>query len=278
MANVEKLVEIGAVVLQVIQTGQELFQKNSSNDILEIGDSLMFLTTRSLGFSQNGGLVGNFEKVGQTLLQLSEIFLIGIVLLFAFRCLFSYLLYKKQEIPWRFFLRIILVGILACGAYYVCFTAVFFTENMTEYIRETLGKEDTSFEVLEKQVDKLEFKMSGEEDAINLFDAENIVNILAHFSSVAVGISIGIRYFLLELFILFSPIFFLFLGSEETKDVFIWWLKMFVGLLACQLFVAILLGVFSFQSYGNGTEKSILLVACLILIVKVCQSCIRKNL
>lgn len=271
MASVEKLVEIGAVVLQVIQTGQDLFSKNSSNDILAIGDSLMFLTTQSLGFSKNGTFAGNFAKAGQALLQLSEVILIGIVLLFAFRCLFGYLVYKKQEIPWRFFLRMVVVGIVAYSAHYLCFTAVFFTENMTEYIREYLGKEIISFEVIEKQVEQLEFKTNGDEEVINLFDAKNMMNILVHVATIFVSIFMGMRYFLLEILILFSPIFFLFIGFEETKPIFIWWLKLFLYFLLCQVGIAVLLGVFSFQPFNSEKEKTIILGACLFLIAKVNQ-------
>lgn len=278
MANLDKLVEIGAVVLEVFETIQEVFEKNGSNDILSVGDSLMFLTTKSLGFSGNGSLSGDFAKVGQVILNLSEVFLIGIVLVFAFRCLFGYLAYKKTEIPWRFFLRMVIVGILAGGAFYFCFVAVSFTENVTEYVRSYLGKEKVSFEVLEEKVEKLEFKKIKEEEVINLFDSDNIVNMVAYFSSIFVSFSMGIRYFLLEIFILSSPIFILFAGFKESKWLFSGWMKLFLGLLSSQVIVAILLGVFSFQHFGDSKISSILLAACLILMMKMNQFIFRKSL
>lgn len=277
MANVDKLVEIGAVVLQVFQSVQELFEKNNSNDVLSVGDSLMFLTTKTLGFSSSGSLNGNFAKIGNAILQISELCLIAIVLFFAFRCLFSYLVYKKQVLPWRFFIRIIVVGILAMGAYYLCFGAVFFTENITGYIRSYLGEENISFEILNKRVEKLDFKMTGEEEVINLADTDNVINICAHFSTVFVSISMGIRYFLLEILILFSPVFILFAGFEDTQPIFMWWLKVFGVLLSCQLFIAVLLGVFSFQTFNSDKIKIILLVSCLMLITKINQICIKKE-
>lgn len=278
MAGAGKLLEIGIVVLEVFEAIQDLFQKNGSNDVLSVGDSLMFLTSNKLGFSSGGSLTGNIGKAGQMILQLSELVLIGIVLLFAVRCLFGYLFYKKSEMPWRFFLRMVIVGILAGGAYFLCFGATFFTENVTAYIRDYLGKEKTSFSVVEEKVKKLEFKTVGEEEIINLFDAENVVNMFAHFYAILASFSMGIRYFLLEILILFSPVFILFTGFKETKSLFIYWLKLFLGLLSFQVIAAVLLGVFSFQPFGEGKVNGILLVSSLILIVKMNQLFFRKKL
>jgi len=266
MEKLEKLVEIGAIVLEVFESIGEMIGRSTSNSVLSRADSLLFLTTERMGFS-GSGLTGKFADMGQMMIQLAELILIVVVLFFALSRLFEFVMYKKQEMCWKFFLRMVVVGILAGGAYYLCFGAVFFTQNVTDYVRNYLGEEKVSFSVVEKKIESIKFSVDDESGAINLLEEDNMIKVCAYIGSVLVSFSLGMRYLLLELAVLFSPIFIMFGGFSGTKALMLGWLKFFLGLLSLQVFVTVLLGIFSFQPFGTGQAEMILIVAFFMILL-----------
>jgi len=270
MEKVDKLVEVGTIAIEFFQGLQGLIGENMSNDILSFADSLMFLNGKTLGFSSNGALTGSVGKIAQMMTQLSEVVLIGVVLLFALQRLFVFFGHREKEIPWQLLIRIVVAGILATGAHYFCFGAVFFTENVTEYVRSYLGEKAVSFSVFEEKLDSLELE-TAEEESINFFDEENVVKILAYFYSIFIMISMGMRYLLLEILIVSAPVFVLLAVGESTKKIAVGWLKLFLSYLSCQVIVALMLGIFSAQAFGNGNIEIIFMIAFFIVCIKMNQ-------
>lgn len=278
MKDLVKVAEIAGVVIEVFKSIGEIIDKCTADSVLSKADALMFLTTEKLGFN-NGILIGDFADIGQMMIKLSEIVLIVVVLCFGLRRIFEFIMYKKEEACWKFLLRMTVVGILAGCAYYLCFGAVFFAQNVTEYIRSYLGEEKSSFSVVEDKVESIEFT-TDDDDGINLFDGENMIKLFAYITSVLVSFSMGIRYLLLELLILFAPIFVMFFGFQGTKNITLKWAKCLIGLLSLQVFSAVLLKIFSLQPFDGGEAEMIVLVAFFVIILMmnkvVYDFCLKK--
>ena len=266
MEKLETLVEIGAIVLEVFESIGDMIGRSTSDSVLSNADVLMFLTSEKLGFA-GGMLTGSFAKIGQMMVQFSELVLIIMVLCFAISRLFELVMYKKLEMCWKFLLRMVLVGILAGGAYYLCFGVISFTENVTAYMRNYLGEDTTSFSVIEKKVETIKFSVEEADDEINLFEEDNLIKLFAYIGSVLVSFSMAMRYLLLELMVLVSPLFIMLFGFSGTKHLTLGWLKWFLGLLSLQIFCVVLLGIFSFQLFGSEQSEMILLVSFFMILL-----------
>jgi len=268
MEKVETLVEIGAIVLEFFEGLQGFAGDNCSGEMLSLADSLVFLNGKTLGFSSNGVLLGSIGKIGQMMAQLAEVFLVGVVLLFALQRLIVFLGQREKGIPWQNLIRLIVVGILATGAHYLCFGAVFFTENVTEYVRAYLGEDRVSFSVFGDMLVSLK-ENSNENESRSWFEEKNVIKILAHVYSIFIVISMGTRYLVLQSLIVSAPVFILFAGCEVTRNIAVRWLKLFVSCLSCQVIVAIMLGIFSMQPFGNGIVEIIFMIAVFIICIRI---------
>jgi len=254
--------EIAIVLKEVIDSASNFFTESIPGNFCEMMDDLAFLTSGFLKLNSSGEFLDNTKNVADAVMGLSNLVIWGILLFYVFRSLFAYFLSKKTDMPWKFFIRIIIFGILANTSFFICYTAVFFAENSTAYIREYVGKKDVSFCLLEEYIEP-EIIENDEESDIYTMDV--LVSVFIYFSSFFTAICLAGRYIFIKVLILVSPIFFIFGGFKISEKLFYKWCKIFLSLIFLQIFFSISLAVVGLTNESNDVILQILVCGMLFI-------------
>lgn len=245
----------------------ELFSVTISGKFYSAIDKITFLDSKTLGFGNNGKIIDGTSTLGEAVCNLSNLVVWGVLLLYCFYSLFHYFLSKKFEMPMKVFIRSVIFGILVNSAFFICFSAVYFTENITQYIVEFCGGE-TSFCYLENAKDDLQLEVDTDSDNVNIFTAEDLIKVSNYFMTFILGVMLGIRFLLIKVLIIFSPIFFAFGCSGITEK----WLKsgmiLFLKLLSFQIVMVVVLEIFKKINFGEDTILQIILVSTMLFSIK----------
>lgn len=236
MSKVSAIIEIAIVAEEIVETVSEFFSGTVSSEFYEALNKFAFITTDLLKINNLGKFSGGEVSVANSITNLVQVFLWGLLLFYGFRCLFSHFISKKVDIPWKGFIRTIIFMVLINSAHFICFSGVFLSENITAYIREFVGKDIVSFEVFDGAINKIE--MNEEND---IFDIESFSVISAYFSIFIIFIFLGARFLTLKILILSAPLFFCFGAFKNTEKVFYVWLKIFVSFLFFEILICLLI-------------------------------------
>lgn len=263
MGKILAVGEAVVVIKELWNSASDFFEKLVPKDFYKMLDDIAFLDAKFLEVSSDGKMLDNSAKIAEAILNLSNFVIWGILLFYAFKSIFAYFISKNSDVPWKFFIRIIIFGILANASVFICYTGIFLTENSTEYLREYIGKDKVSFSILEDYIVEEEL---GQEEEVYTFDA--IMSIFIYFSTFFLSICLGGRYILLKTLILFSPIFFILGGFKDSEKIFFSWCKKIVFLLFMQLFLCVILGVVNLCDSDEKLFSQLLICSMLFLISK----------
>lgn len=270
-ADMGKLVAIGEAIIvikEVWDSASDIFIEFVPDNFYKSMDDFAFLNSKFLSISSNGHFLDGTEKIADAVLNLSNLVIWIVLLFYGFRSLFGYFLSKKVDIPWKFFIRMIVFGILANSAFFICYSGVFFTENITEYIREYVGKNNSSFCVFDEYIDSDVMENSEEDGESSIYTIEALMSIFAYFSSIFFIICLGGRYILIKVLILTSPIFFIIGGVRGDEKIFYKWCKAFFVLLSMQIFICVIISVFNLANIGNELYSQVAICAILLVLCR----------
>ena len=155
-------------------------------------DKITFLNNKVLGVSGGGKIIDETAILSQAICNLSNLVIWGVLLIYCFYGLFHYFLSKKFEMPVKVFIRSIVFGVLVNSAVFVCYSAIYFTENITEYIVEYCGGK-TSFSYMEDAKNTLKLEVENDSDEMNVFSMEDLVKVTNYFMTFIIGIMLGCR-------------------------------------------------------------------------------------
>lgn len=272
----DKIIAVGEAVMvlkELWNSASDLFSKVVPDNFYEVINSLLFLTCRTLGLGSSGNFIDKTQKLASSIMNLSSIVTWGILLFYGFKSLFAYFLSKRVDMPWKFFIRLIIFGILANSAFFISYTGVYFVENITGYIKESVGEEKASFSFLREYFEENNL----EEDIEDLEEEENkdkvctinaLISLFTYFSSFFLAICLGGRYIFIKSLILFSPIFFIFGGFKSTEKIFFTWCKNFSILIFLQIFFEIILIVCNLHNEDNNLVSQMLICGMLLIMSK----------
>ncbi len=247
----------------------ELLAEVMPNNFYELMDKFAFLNANFLYIESSGKFLDKTQNIANAIMNLSNFVIWGILLFFGFKSLFSYFISQKVDVPWKMFIRIIIFGVLANSAFFICYSGVFFAENCTNYIRGYVGESNTSFAFLEECVDKNDFDTEKDEESqLNIYTVDALISLFIFFSSFLLSVFLCGRYILLRVLILLSPVSFLVCGIKDGERIFIRWCKGFCSLLFMQAFFAVSLGIVNFTNIKDDTMFGILVCALLLLFNK----------
>lgn len=266
MGKVEAIAAIAFSGKEIIEGIFDFFKKSVSSDFYNSLDKLTFLTNSSLGLSETGSIVDDSRVFGEAICNLSNIVIWGILLIYGFLLLFQYFLSKKIEIPWKMFIRAIIFLVFANAAFFICYSLVFFAENITEYIREFTGG-GIDFSVLNN--DTIKIKESMEE--MNVFNMEDLMKITSYFLIFILSITLGMRFILIKAMIIFSPVIFCLGCFDLTEKIFFKIGALFIKLIFYQVFIVVILGVFSKVNFAGDSILSILSISTIFLGIKLAK-------
>lgn len=269
MSKILAIAEALACLKELWDSASEFLTEVVPNNFYELMDKLAFLDANFLYIESSGKFLDKTQNIANAIMDLSNFVIWGILLFFGFKSLFSYFISKKVDIPWKMFIRVIIFGVLANSAFFICYSGVFFAENCTKYIREYAGESNTSFTFLEECIDKNDLETEkDEEKQLNIYTVDALISLFIFFSSFLLSVCLGGRYILLRVLMLLSPVFFLACGIRDGEKMFIRWCKVFFSLLFMQVIFAVSLGVVSFMGSKDNTMVGILLCALLLLFNK----------
>lgn len=263
MGKVLTLGEAVIIFKELFDSGEDFFSKLVPNDFYKLLDKFAFLNTKTLAIGSNGAILDNAKKIAEAVMNLSNLVIWGVLLFYAFKSLFKYFISKTVDVPWKFFIRMIVFGILANASFFICYSGVFLVENCTDYIRSYIGENKVSFECLKDFINEEKLE---DEESVYTFDA--LISIFIYFSTFFISVVLAGRYLFIRILILFSPIFFILGGFRESEKIFFVWCKKIVFLLFYQLFLVGILGVINLCNLDGELFSQILICAMLFLISK----------
>lgn len=261
-----KAIAIGEAVIvakEILEEFSGFFSNLIPNDFYKLLDQITFLNAKFLAIGSNGKILDDTEKIASAVMNLSNFVIWGILLFYGFKSLFGYFISKRIDIPWKFFVRIIIFGVLANASFFICYTGVFFAENCTDYIRSYIGEKNASFSCLEDYISESDLE-DGEGDE-NGYTFNEIMSIFTYIGTFFISICLGARYILVKVLILFSPVFFVFGGFKDSEKLFFCWCKKFASLIFAQVFVCAILGTINLCNSDNKFLSQILICGMLFL-------------
>jgi len=273
MGKVNAIIEIAIVAEEIVETVSDFFSGTVSSEFYESLNKFTFLTTDLFKINSLGKFSGGEASVAGAITNLVQVFLWGLLLFYGFRCLFSYFLSKKVDMPWQTFIRTIIFVILINSAYFICFSGVFLSENITAYIREVVGSDIISFEVFDGTISKIDI-----DEENDVFNVESLSVICAYFSIFLMLAFVGARFLVLKVLILTAPLFFCFGAFKNTEKVFYMWLRNFVSFLFFEILICLLLFSVNGLKQIDTTIFNVLICSMGILISKIFSNILKFSI
>lgn len=268
-----KLEVVIATLMALKEAGEEIsdwFSVSISEDFYSALDKITFLTNKSLGLGSNGTITDSTAMLGNATCGLGNLIIWGILLYYCFCSLFQYFLSREVEIPWKVFIRSIIFGILINSSFFVCYSAVYFTENITLYISEYCGGK-TSFSYIENSKSELDLEAEEDIEEIDIFSMDELTEIVAYFMTFILGIVLGARFIFLKAIIILSPLLFAFGCSKVTEKIFIKSGRLFLKLLVYQIVIVVILEIFKNLKFTENAILQILLVSTMLISIKIAK-------
>ena len=167
--------EVIIIIKELWEGASDIFSENVPGELYDVMDKMTFLTSKFLAIDSSGEFLDKTNNIAEAIMGLANLFIWGVLLFSGFKSLFSYFLSKKVEMPWKFFIRMIVFGVFANASFFICYTGVFLTENCTEYIRSYVGESNISFSFLEYYVGG-EIEDSDEEET-DIYTVDVLISI-----------------------------------------------------------------------------------------------------
>ena len=265
----KKLSAFVLIGYEVINSLVEMTVDSIANTLFPILDKIVFLTTESFGYSSRGEFTGNIEKVGEFILSLANSLVVAIVLWYIFRHLFAYFFSFEVETPWKFIMRLVFFSILMNAAYFITYQLIYIVEQVTEFLSVAIGDKvnSISFEEFSEIInDTIDIE---DEDSFNIFSVEGLINTFVYLGIFYLGITYAVRYVMLRLMALISPIVSMTLVSKSSSSIFKNWFTMFMGYLSSQVIIVLVLAIPYLLDLGSGLEAKLLLCGILFTLYKV---------
>ena len=254
----------------IIDTINNIFNNLFSsldNNLYSILDKLLFINENFLNDTFLENLLGN--SISKSLLIISNSLLIGFIIYYCFKLLFSHFSYTQIETPYQFIFKILFYGICMNYSYFICEKIISINYYISSAICEVglnLFNQKISFSNLILQLDSI---ISINSSSFDIFSVDGIIKSFISIGLFNLVFSYSLRYILLKVFTLISPFAFLTLINNSTSWFFKAWFRGFLSLLLLQSFVAlILLIIFSLNFNINDLFSKFLLIGGIYALIK----------
>ena len=227
-------------------------------DLFTSIDTSLYNTLDSLTFIDSSVLKDKyFEKIFGTsatsgILLICNSLIIAFVIYYAIKLLGRNFSDTKIENPWSFILKIIIFSICMNSAYFLMQLVLDINSNITLAIKsigEDAFKKTVSFSGLIENINK---NLKFTEDGLNVFSVDGLIKGTLTMSMLNLLTVYALRYIMVKIFVLFSPIAILSLSLDRTSWIFRLWAKNLGTLLVIQIVVSIvLLILFSMDFTGS---------------------------
>lgn len=255
------------VVIDTINTiFKNLFTSIDTN-LYKILDDLTFVNADILEDKYFNRIFGTSASNG--ILLIANSLLIGFIIYFAIKYLFSNLTFSKIENPIYFIFKLIIFTISMNCSYFIIKEILDINSNISLAIRsigEDLFKKDICFTNL---ITSINSNLKISEENLNIFSVDGIIKGTTTISLINLVTAYAFRYIMIKIFALISPFAILSLCLENTSWFFKLWVKNLFSLLFIQIIVClILLILFSFNYNENDFFVKIIYVGGIYALIK----------
>ena len=226
----------------IINTINKIFENLFSsvdNSLYEVLDNLVFVDKNILNDKYFGKLFGTSTANG--ILLISNSLLIGIIIYYAARYMFSNFTYEKTENPFQFIFKCIIFGICMNYSFFIIEQVLDLNNNVCSLIKE-IGEDLWNKKIcFTNLITEINENLSINKNNIDIFTLDGLIKGTLTVSLLNLVFSYSLRYIMIKVFILLSPFAFLLLILNNTSHFFKSWYKNLFSLLFIQLIVSIIL-------------------------------------
>lgn len=237
------------------------------NNLYSILDDISFISSDILSDYYFQNILGNSTSNGIILICNSLI--LGLIIYYSANSLLSYIIYSKSFTHLSFLFRLTIFGIAMNFSPFICSLLLDFVSFISLAIRnigEVLFNKNICFSSLIQEINSVIYIDSN---SLNVFSLDGLIKTFISIGLLNLVFSYSLRYVLVKLLILISPLAFLSLVFEKTTWFFKSWLKAIFSLLFIQIIVAlILLLIFSLDLNSSDLFVKILLLGSIYSLIK----------
>ncbi|MCL2354375.1 MAG: hypothetical protein FWC68_00495 [Oscillospiraceae bacterium] len=208
------------------------------NSLYTLLDDLVFISPDIMRHPHLGDLIGN-NMSGITLIANSLV--IGFLIYYSISYLLSHFTFNQVQTPYQFVFRLLLCVIFINFSVYICELLILSSSFISLAIRnlgETVFNTQIGFSSIIENLNSIIFLEQG---YFNVFSLDGLLKGFVSIGLLNLVLSYALRYIITLVFVLISPFAFLSLILTDSTWIFKSWLKIFLSLLALQIFVALIL-------------------------------------
>lgn len=241
------------VTTSIINTINTIFDKMFSSideKLYEVLDDLTFISSNILEDKHFGKILGTSTTNG--ILLISNALLIGFLLYFAIKYLFSNFTFTRIENPTQFIFKIIIFAILMNSSYFIVEQVLDLNYNICSAIRglgEDLFNEKICFSNLIKTINK---NLEIDKGSFDIFSVDGLIKGTLTISLLNLVLSYSFKYIMIKVFIILSPFAFISLCLENTSWFFKSWYRNLFSLLFIQIIVSIVIVILFSTNYSSN--------------------------
>ncbi len=183
------------------------------------------------------------SKIEMTMRVIAESLLLGYVIYYLTRYLISRITAVNKddlENPAIFFVKMVLISIAIFYSTDICKMIVEINSNITKDFGNNLTTSGL-LPTFNRFLHTVNYTLLGGEESINIFSLDGIFKGFVSFGTLNMTVSFALRYILIKILIIVSPIMFVSKVFSKTEKIFNAWIKAFISLLLIQHLIAILL-------------------------------------
>ena len=258
---------IPAVIIETINTIFQSLFSSLDNNLYSILDDITFIDSDIIKDSIFSKILGNSPSNG--ILLIANSLLLGFILYYSLRYLFSKLIYNQVESPFQFIFKCLIFGICCNFSYFFLEQILDITSYISLAIRsigeDVFGKNICFSELILSLNNLIAFNTSS----IDIFSLNGLIKTTLTASLLNLVFTYSLRYITLKIFILLTPFAFLSLILNSTSWFFRAWIKNIFSILFIQIIVSIvLLILFSINSSSNELITKFIYIGAINALIK----------
>lgn len=253
-------------ITKIINTLFQNLFSSIDNNIYSVLDDITFINKDILYDNFIINIIGNNPHNG--ILLISNSLIIGFAIYYAVRYLFSEYLNSNIERPYQFIFKLIIIMVFVNSSFFICEKIIeinFYISGGIRWIGENFVGESISFEKLILKLNNIFFINSS----LNVFSFDGMIKSFTSFGLLNLLFSYSLRYIMIKVFIIMSPIMMITLLNNSTSWIFKSWMKSVISLLVVQSIISIILIIiFSTNYVENNILSKLLYIGSIYALMK----------
>lgn len=258
-----------AIIEVITKTINTLFSNLFSsidNNVYSALDEMVFINRDILYDSYTEKFIGISPKSG--IIFIANTLILGFTIFYAARYLFSIYSENQVEKPYQFIFKLLIISICINSSFFICEQVLeinFLISGSIRAIGEKILNTQINFEQLILKINQFFYIDSS----LNVFSFDGMIKSFTSFGLFSLLFSYALRYIMVKLFVLITPLSMIFLLNSTTSWIFKSWIKSVLSLLVIQSIISlILLIIFSMISMDNNIFSKLIYIGAIYALIK----------